>query len=133
MHFLKNILPLCLIAVGSSTFADTRTLPMSWTPPSGQTPGPINGTTAILVTNSDGASMHLTSKGLTPGHAVTIWFVALQNPQLCKSNPCSPVEAMGMPEMETVAVNGGGTVVPDNGRIEVSAYLPAGAVPANLF
>ena len=52
--------------------------------------------------------MHLSSKGLPAGHAVTIWFVALQNPQLCKKNPCTPVEAMGMPEMDTVAVNGAG-------------------------
>ena len=133
MHFVKKFLPLCLIAVAGSTFADTRTLPMSWTPPSGQTPGPIDGTTAILVTSQDGASMHLTSKDLTPGHAVTIWFVALQNPQLCVNNPCTPVEAMGMPEMETVAVNGGGTVVPADGRIEVSAYLPTGPVPNSLF
>ncbi|MEP5759785.1 MAG: hypothetical protein ABJ327_10890, partial [Litoreibacter sp.] len=90
-------------------------------------------TKALLVTSADGASMHLTSKDLTPGHAVTIWFVALQNPHLCKKNPCTPKEAMGMPEMETVAVNGGGTVVPDDGTVEVSAHLPVGDVPTNLF
>ena len=77
--------------------------------------------------------MHLTSRGLTPGNAVTIWFVALQNPHLCQKNPCTPVEAMGMPEMETVAVNGGGTVVSEDGTVEVSAHLPAGEVPTNLF
>ena len=133
MTFTQKILPFLLIAAASGATAETRTLPMSWTPPSGQTPGPVDGTTALLVTSPDGASMHLSSKGLTPGHAVTIWFVALQNPQLCASNPCSPVEAMGMPEMETVAVNGGGTVVPADGKIEVSAHLPVGAVPSNLF
>jgi hypothetical protein len=133
MTFSQSILPIALIAAASGASADTRTLPLSWTPPSGETPGPINGTQALLETSPDGASMHLSSKDLTPGNAVTIWFVALQNPHLCEKNPCSPKEAMGMPEMETVAVNGGGTVVPEDGKIEVSAHLPAGAVPTNLF
>lgn len=133
MTFARNILPFFLIVAASAAAADTRTLPLSWTPPSGNTPGPVDGTTALLVTGPDGASMHLSSVGLTPGNAVTVWFVALQNPHLCKKNPCTPVEAMGMPEMETVAVNGGGTVVPADGTIEVSAHLPAGAVPTNLF
>jgi hypothetical protein len=133
MTFARKILPFILIAAANSATADVRTLPLSWTPPSGQTPGPVDGTTALLVTSPDGASMHLSTKDLTPGHAVTIWFVALQNPQLCESNPCTPIEAMGMPEMDTVAVNGGGTVIPANGTIEMSAYLPTGAVPNSLF
>ena len=133
MSFVKSMLPACLIAWAGSVAADTRMLPLSWTPPSGETPGPIDGTQALLVTSADGASMHLTSKDLTPGHAITIWFVALQNPHLCKKNPCTPKEAMGMPAMETVAVNGGGTVVPADGRVEVSAHLPVGEVPTNLF
>ncbi len=133
MTFVRKILPFILIAAASGAAADVRKLPLSWTPPSGHTPGPVDGSTALLVTSADGASMHLSTRGLTPGHAVTIWFVALQNPHLCEQNPCSPVEAMGMPEMDTVAVNGGGTVVPANGMIEVSAYLPAGEVPSNLF
>jgi hypothetical protein len=40
---------------------------------------------------------------------------------------------MGMAEMNTVAVNGGGTVVPADGMIEMSAHLPVGVVPTNLF
>lgn len=133
MRIITRTLSILLVTAASGATAETRTLPLSWTPPSGQKPGPIDGTLALLVTGPEGASMHLTSKGLTPGNAVTIWFVALQNPHLCKKNPCTPTEAMGMPEMETVAVNGGGTVVPEDGKIEVSAHLPAGAVPTNLF
>ena len=133
MKTLRTILPFILLTTANSAVAETRTLPMSWTPPSGQTPGPIDGSQALLVTGPGGASMHLTSRGLTPGNAVTIWFVALQNPQLCKKNPCTPVEAMGMPEMESVAVNGGGTVVAKDGTVEVSAHLPAGEVPTSLF
>lgn len=133
MTLARNLLPIFFALVATDVAAETRTLPLSWTPPSGQTPGPIDGTRALLETGPNGASMHLVSKNLTPGNAVTIWFVALQNPHLCKKNPCTPGEAMGMAEMETVAVNGGGTVVPATGNIEISAHLPAGNVPTNLF
>ena len=133
MKILKTVLPVLVMATATSVGAETRSLPLSWTPPSGQTPGPIDGTRALLETGPNGASMHLASKNLTPGNAVTIWFVALQNPHLCKKNPCTPKEAMGMPKMNTVAVNGGGTVVSKNGTVEVSAHLPAGKVPTNLF
>lgn len=133
MKPIRLILPVALAMVAGCSVADTRTLPMSWTPPSGQTPGPIDGTVAQLQVTPDGAAMHLASKDLTPGNAVTIWFVAVQNPELCEKNPCSPFEAMGKPEMNTVAVNGGGTVVAEDGTVEVSAYLPVGMAETNLF
>lgn len=133
MTFLKKPLAIALALAATDAAADIRSLPMSWVPPSGMTPGPVDGSRALLVTGPEGASMHLTTRGLTPGNAVTIWFVAVQNPEACDSNPCSPVEAMGMSETDTVAVNGGGTVVAADGTIEVSAFLPAGAVPNNLF
>ena len=133
MTLAQKLMTLFFALAATSASAETRTLPLSWTPPSGQTPGPIDGTRALLETGPSGASMHLTSKDLTPGNVVTIWFVAIQKPDLCKKNPCTPVEAMGMSEMETVAVNGGGTVVPTDGMIEISAHLPVGKVPTNLF
>lgn len=116
-----------------ATAANADTLPMSWTPTSGMTPGPIEGSNAMLVTGPDGSSMQIVTQGITPGHAVTVWFVALQNPHLCVSNPCTPMEAMGMPEMNTVAVNGGGVVVPEDGQIKISAFLPVGDVSNNLY
>lgn len=120
-----------LMASASAAIADT--LPMRWTPPSGMTPGPIEGSEAILIKGPEGASMQIRSSGITAGHAITVWFVAVQNPEGCAKNPCSPMEAMGMPEMNTVAVNGGGTVIPENGEIHVSAFLPAGDVPNNMY
>ncbi|WP_341861206.1 hypothetical protein [Gymnodinialimonas sp. 57CJ19] len=131
MKLSKTLMAACLILSAQAVVADT--LPMSWTPPSGMTPGPIEGTEAILVTGPEGAAMQIVTEGIAPGHAITVWFVAVQNPHLCQSNPCTPMEAMGMPEMNAVAVNGGGTVVPEDGEIRVSAFLPAGEVPTNMF
>lgn len=129
---ISRVLLGCGLAIIANTVA-AGNLPLSWTPPSGMTPGPIAGTNATLSTGPEGASMQIMTQGITPGHAITIWFVALQNPHLCKSNPCTPMEAMGMPEMNTVAVNGGGTVVPKDGQIRMSAFLPVGNVSNNLY
>lgn len=78
--------------------------------------------------------MLVETSGLPPGHAVTVWFVAMQSPENCEANPCSPIDAMGRPdEMNSVATNGGGAVVDADGRIRVSAFLPVGEVAGNFY
>ncbi len=132
MKRYARLLP--LLAAVLTGPAQAEVLPMSWTPPSGMPPGPIEGSSALLLKAPEGASMILETSGLEPGHAVTVWFVAIQSPQNCKANPCTPVEAMGMPaEMNPVAANAGGTVVDAEGRIRVQGFLPVGDVPGNLF
>ncbi|MEO0712364.1 MAG: hypothetical protein AAFY37_00480 [Pseudomonadota bacterium] len=123
---------IALFGLVNSAAADT--LPMSWVPPSGMEPGPIDGTEALLHRSSAGISAQLRTTGLTPGHVVTLWVVAIQNPDLCAANPCSPVEAMGEGvAMNTVAINGGGAVVDAEGAVRISSFLPSGAVTGNMF
>jgi len=121
---------LCVTAtVFCATSALTDTLPLQWTPPSGMTPGPVAGSEAILSVSAEGASMQLTTSGITPGHAITIWFVAVQNPEGCAKNPCSPNEAMGMAEMNTVVVNGGGTVKPETSEYHLVIHDHGPLIP----
>lgn len=123
-----------LAAAAFSNSAAAETLPMSWVPPSGMRPGPIEGTEALLHKSSAGIAAQLHSQGLTPGHVVTLWVVAIQNPDLCAANPCTPVEAMGEGvRMNTVAINGGGAVVDTDGMVRISSFLPSGAVAGNMF
>ncbi|MBT8413524.1 MAG: hypothetical protein KJO30_04260 [Boseongicola sp.] len=119
------------LAAGLAT-ADT--LPMSWVPPSGMTPGPIEGTRAVLETSAAGASMMIETKGMTPGHAFTVWWVAVQSPENCDSRPCSPMDAMGRADlMNSVASNAGGGIVNDDGTVRFASYLPVGDVPGNFY
>ena len=110
------------------------TKPMRWTPPSGMPPGPIDGTSAILEKGSFGAAMAVKSSGLTPGNVVTIWWVAIQKHENCKSNPCTPQEAMGNGnENDVVASLAAGGVVAKDGTISLAGYLPKGKVEGNFF
>lgn len=78
------------LILANAARAEAITKPMSWTPPSGMSPGPIDGTSAVLEKGPFGAAMAIKSSGLTPGDVVTIWWVAIQNHQICKANPCTP-------------------------------------------
>ncbi len=125
------VLTACL---AGTAFADGITKPMSWTPPSGKTPGPIDGSSAVLEKGPFGAAMAIKSSGLTPGDVVTVWWVAIQNHQNCASNPCSPKEAMGDGAMnDTVATLAASSVVADDGTISLASFLPVGKVDGNYY
>jgi len=118
----------------SAAVAEAITKPMSWTPPSGKTPGPIAGTSAVLETGPFGAAMAIKSSGLTPGDVVTVWWVAIQNPQICKADICTPPEAMGNGmESDTVVRLAAGGVVDKDGKISLASFLPSGKVDGNFF
>lgn len=116
------------------TAAQAENAPFNWTPPSGMTPGPIAGTNANIVTNSDGIAMQLETVHMTPGHVVTVWFVAIQSPENCTSTPCAPPEGMGSPVlMNTVATLAGGAVISEDGSLSMSGFMPVGDVSGNFF
>jgi hypothetical protein len=120
--------------LGGAALAETITKPMSWTPPSGKEPGPIEGTSAVLEKGPFGAAMAIKSSGLTPGNVVTIWWVAIQNHQNCKANPCTPKEAMGNGiENDSVVSLAAGGVVAEDGTISLASFLPKGKVEGNFF
>ena len=132
MTILKPVLALAFTLTSGLAFADT--LPMSWVPPSGMKPGPIEGTSAVLETTTAGASMLIETKGMTPGHAYTVWWVAVQSPENCESRPCSPMDAMGRADlMNSVASNAGGGVVNADGTLRFASFLPVGQVKGNFY
>jgi len=117
-----------------AALAEPITKPMSWTPPSGMPPGPIEGTSAVLEKGPFGAAMAIKSSGLTPGDVVTVWWVAIQNPQACKANPCTPQESMGDGmKYDSVVKLAAGGVVAEDGTISLASFLPKGEVEGNFF
>lgn len=132
MRNFTRFLALGLTCIATTTTADI--LPLSWAKPSGMPPGQIDGSKVILERSEAGAAMILETSELKPGHAITVWFVAIQSPENCASNPCSPMEAMGMEDkMNPVATNAGGTVVGSDGHIRVQGFLPVGEVVGNFY
>jgi hypothetical protein len=131
---VATIASITMMFFGSTALAEAITKPMSWTPPSGETPGPIEGTSAVLEKGPFGVAMAIKSSGLTPGNVVTIWWVVIQKPQNCKSNPCTPKEAMGSEtETDSVASLAAGGVVAEDGTVSLASFLPIGDVKGNFF
>ena len=116
------------------SLADAIPKPMSWTPDSGMSPGPVEGTSAILEKGDFGAAMAIKSSGLTPGDVVTVWWVVIQNASVCKAIPCTPIETMQDGKLSdsvvTLAASG---VVGGDGTISLASYLPTGEVEGNFF
>ncbi len=122
------------LTLANDAVADAITKPMSWTPGSGMSPGPIEGTSVVLEKGPFGVAMAIKSSGLTPGDVVTVWWVAIQNPQVCAAIPCTPTEVMSADtESDSVVVLAAGGVVADDGTISLASFLPRGEVEGNFF
>lgn len=125
-----------VVYLASSGFAGAEaiTKPMTWTKGSGMVPGPIEGTSVVLEKGDFGVGMAIKSSGLTPGDVVTVWWVAIQNPQVCTAMPCTPEETMadGSKSDSVVSLAASG-VVADDGTISLASYLPVGEVEGNFF
>jgi len=51
--------------------------------------GLVAGASAQLVRTANGLSYHISTSGLTPGHAYTLWLVVVNNPAACTATPCT--------------------------------------------
>lgn len=118
----------------NSGFAEAITKPMSWTRGSGMTPGPVEGTSVVLEKGPFGVAMAIKSSGLTPGDVVTVWWVAIQNYQVCEAIPCTPIETMSEgTDSDSVVTLAASGVVAEDGTISLASYLPKGKVEGNFF
>lgn len=97
----------------------------------------VEGGSARLSTNQEGARLQLQTVNLTPGDAVTIWWVIFNNPEACAGYPdeaCTLDDIMG----NTAGVGGEigyatGHVIGGDGRGNFAAHLPVGPVPNAWF
>ena len=123
-----------LTGTAEQASAEAITKPMTWTPDSGMQPGPVDGTTAVLEKGAFGAAMAIKSSGLTPGDVVTVWWVVIQNPGVCKDDTCTPVETMVDGELsDSVVALAASGLVAEDGTISLAGYLPIGEVEGNFF
>ena len=135
----KAVVGLAIAAASTLTLADHAhaeaiTKPMSWTADSGMSPGPVEGTSVVLEKGPFGVAMAIKSSGLTPGDVVTVWWVAMQNPQVCAAIPCTPAETMSADsESDSVVALAASGVVAEDGTIALASFLPRGEVEGNFF
>ena len=96
----------------------------------------VPGATASLVSNKAGATAQLRSDGLTPGDAVTLWWIIFNSPENCAAHPepCTLDDLFG----NTAAVGGevtygAGHVIGDSGKVAYGSHLKTGEVRMGWF
>ncbi len=96
-------------------------------------PMPISGSHAQLVTTDSGASLQVQTSGLTPGHAVTVWWVIFNYPENCSGGVCGADDAFPPPGNVAAGASvsfATGHVIGGSGRANFGAHISAGGSAA---
>jgi hypothetical protein len=100
----------------------------------------VPGAWSALVTNSAGASMTLHTTGLTPGDAVTVWWVIFNAPQNCTHGEgpyrCGPGDLPpygGDGSAQPSVLYATGHVIGGTGTANFGAHLSVDATSGALF
>jgi hypothetical protein len=115
-------LAMVLALVGTVLAAEPTQRPVFWTWDLGGTP--IG--TSKLVRTGNGLSADFYTEGLTPGNAVTLWFVIFNHPGLCSGGMCGPDDMGVNNPAQGDFLFGGGHVVGDDGVETFGGHLKAG-------
>lgn len=94
----------------------------------------VLGSKATLFITEGGSTMLLTTHGLTPGDAVTAWWVIFNHPDRCTDGVCGEDDVFEFPEEASVSVlNADGQVISDSGVVLFFDSLDANDTSAALF
>jgi hypothetical protein len=120
---------LCSMLIGGTAAArsDRQSSPVMWHPQTGLS-GQVGTATATIVRRDDGLSLRLSTSGLRPGHAYTLWFVAINNPDACAATPCSGPDILQNPATDSQVTYATGHVVAGSGRATFAASFRAGSI-----
>jgi hypothetical protein len=94
--------------------------------------------TSTLIRNKDYVSTTVSTSGMTPGHTMTLWWVAINNPAACEDQggeidgvPCNMPDLFN-PEVQAAVLYGDGSVVNAAGRASFQARLYEGETPGSI-
>lgn len=90
----------------------------------------VSGTSATLERHSTGVSVEIKTRGLEPGHTMTVWWVAFNDPSEC-SGDCGEDDLGNEDVGVTVAYAAGGVVDP-KGRARFHSFLPRNDISGTL-
>lgn len=122
-----TLLVLVLVAVGvvvASGSSQKSEAPVYWSWDMG---GASVGSSQ-LVRTKNGISAEYSTYGMTPGNAVTLWFIVFNNPELCTpaEDGCSPDDIFGNPAVEADFLLAGGHVIGESGDATFAGHLNVG-------
>jgi|SRR5215208_3193269 len=89
--------------------------------------GPVADASATLVRNATGISFRLSTTGLTPGHAYTLWLVVINHPEVCTATPCTAPNIFN-PAAESQVLFAAGHVAGGSGQGTFAGSVREGAL-----
>lgn len=90
---------------------------------------PIEGSSAQLVTNDQGATLQVNTSDLTPGHALTVWWVIFNFPENCSDGVCGFDDAFPPPGNTAAGASvsfAAGHVIGGDGQGNFGAHISVG-------
>lgn len=85
----------------------------------------IPATGTMLLRNRDNVFATMNTAGLTPGTAVTMWWVFFNNPHNCATRPCTPAD-LSNPAVQGSVASAGGKIIGADGTASYGAFRTTG-------
>ena len=90
--------------------------------------------TGRMMAGENGVFVNLDTVGVKPGHAHTLWFVAIGNPAACATSPCSGKDVLK--NTDAVAADAGfagGVIADEDGAARFAYFQAQGALTNGWF
>lgn len=121
------------VLAGNSSEKSEADVYWSWDFMAGNTANPT-GTSELTRTDS-GISASYKAEGLTPGNAMTLWFIVFNNPEDCLGGPynCSPLDLGPDGDAKGDFFLASGHVIGDSGKGNFGGHLNVGDVSGSEY
>lgn len=94
----------------------------------------VHGGVATLVRSEDGVFVNVETNQLTPGHAYTMWIVAINDSHQCSASPCPSEDVLGKPDLVKADLGfADGAIADQQGRAQFAAFQPVGKLAKAWF
>lgn len=113
--------------------ADTRTAPVLTHPSQGDV-NAVSGGLARMTVTENGVLMNFESSQLKPNHVHTLWFVGIENPAGCASQPCSGKDVLKNTDVVLADAGfAGGAIADDDGMLRFTHFQGQGQLTNGWF
>lgn len=116
------------LGVASAAPADHTTSNAFWTWDPSSSAG-----VSTLVRTDTGLSATYKTEGVPPGHAITMWFIVVNNPEACNSSPCSIEDVLFNEAAQGDFLFGAGKVIGGSGIANFGGSLKVGDISGSGF
>ena len=94
----------------------------------------VEGAMARMSRHENGVFVNFDTSGLTPGNVHTLWFVVVNDPASCETQPCTAKDVLKRTDAVSADVGyGGGVIVGEDGTASFNWHQSEGALSGGWF